>query len=101
MKAIRTRLTPRATLLALAAVLLLLGATGLSMADEPGYTLTRWTVDGGGVTNTTQGSYILSGAAGQPDAHVWSGEDYSLVGGFWASGVAQYRVYLPLVLRDY
>jgi hypothetical protein len=82
-------------------IVLILGATGLSLANGPGYTLTRWTVDGGGVANTTQGGYTLSGAAGQPDAHVWSDEGYTLVGGFWASGVAWYRVYLPLVLRSY
>jgi hypothetical protein len=89
----------RSVLIVLMLALLMLAAT--VRANGPSYTLTRWTVDGGGVANTTQGGYTLSGAAGQPDAHVWSDEGYTLVGGFWASGVAWYRVYLPLVLRSY
>ena len=83
------------------AVVLLLGATDLTMANEPGYTLTRWTVDGGGITNRTVNGYTLSGTTGQPDAGVLGDGDYILGGGFWGGGVPQYKVYLPLVLRNY
>lgn len=83
--------------LALVALLLLAGE---AMANGSGYALTRWTVDGGGITNRTVNGYTLSGTSGQPDADVLSNEDYVLGGGFWGSGVPQYEVYLPLVLRD-
>jgi hypothetical protein len=81
-------------------VVLLLGAIGLAVANGPGYTLDWWTVDGGGGTwSDTGGQYVLNGTVGQPDAHVWGDGSYTLVGGFWGGGAAQYRVYLPLVLR--
>ena len=79
--------------------LLLLTTTVL--ANEPGYALTRWTVDGGGITNRTVGGYTLGGTIGQPDAGVLGNGDYILSGGFWGGGVPQYEVYLPLVLRNY
>jgi len=85
-------------LLVLAALLLL---TGAAWAAAPAaYTLDWWTVDGGGGTHRTVGEYTLSGTAGQPDAGVLSGGDYTLGGGFWGGGGAvQYRIYLPLVVR--
>ncbi|GBD08545.1 hypothetical protein HRbin22_00785 [Candidatus Thermoflexus japonica] len=44
-------------------------------------------------------SFLLGLAA----AGALSGGNYTLVGGFWGGAVAavQYRVYLPLVLRNY
>lgn len=101
MKAIRIRPTLRVTLLALAAVLLLLGATGLVLAQPSGYALDWWTVDGGGGTwSDISGQYELNGTIGQPDAYVWGDGSYTLAGGFWGSGAVQYRIYLPLVVRD-
>jgi hypothetical protein len=85
-------------LIALAALLLLAGA---AWANGPGHTLDWWTVDGGGGTwSRTSGQYELNGTAGQPDAALWQGQGYTLTGGFWGGAVVQYRVYLPLVLRD-
>ena len=82
-------------------VILLLGAAALSMADEPGYTLDWWTVDGGGGTwSDTSEQYELNGTVGQPDACTWGDGGYTLTGGFWGAGEVQYRIYLPLVLRD-
>lgn len=52
-----------------------------------GYSLSWYTVDGGGATFLTGGSYSLGSTAGQPDAAASSGGSYSLNGGFW-SGVA-------------
>ena len=47
------------------------------------------------------GGYILGGTIGQPDAGaVLAGGSYTLGGGFWADGVAEYRIYLPLVMRQ-
>lgn len=90
-----------APLVAIASLLMVSVALAQSGAD---YSLPWWTVDGGGVTNRTQGGYTLGGTAGQPDALVWSDGSYVLSGGFWEGGFAagaDYRVYLPLVLRNY
>ena len=37
---------------------------------------------------------------GQPDAALWQGGSYTLVGGFWGGTTIQHRIYLPLVLRN-
>jgi hypothetical protein len=66
-----------------------------------GYDLSWWTAGGGGYTFSTSGNYSLGGTVGQPDAGLLTGLGYTLAGGFW-SGVGQpYRVYLPLVMRNY
>ena len=91
------------TLLALAALLLLAGA---ALANGPvtapaAYTLDWWTVDGGGGTGSDAGGqYELNDTICQPDASVWGNDDYTLVGGFWSSGEAQYRIYIPLILKE-
>jgi hypothetical protein len=74
---------------------------GLVLAQGPGYALDWWTVDGGSHSFSQGGGYALGGTVGQPDAyvHALSGGDYTLTGGFWG-GAAQYRIYLPLVLRN-
>ena len=100
MKTIRIRPTPWATLLVLVAVLPLLGTTGLVLAQASDYAIGWWTADGGGSTwSDTGGQYVLNGTVGQPDAHAWGDGNYTLVGGFWGD-VPQYKVYLPLVLRN-
>jgi len=106
----RTRSSLRKTAIALAALLALALASGAfaqSSSSAPaapvaGYTLSWWTVDGGGDTSVAAGKYTLGGTAGQPDAGVWRGDAYILSGGFWGGGVAaaRYSIYLPLVLRD-
>jgi hypothetical protein len=82
------------------------------------YDLSWWTVDGGGGTFSTGGGYELGGTIGQPDAGVLTGDGYTLAGGFWAGISAEtptptptatvtptvtvtFRVYLPLVVKDY
>ena len=66
-----------------------------------GYDLSWWTVDGGGGTLAGNG-YSLSSTAGQLDAAAWSGEGYTLAGGFWGEvGPGEYNVYLPLALSEY
>lgn len=64
------------------------------------YDLSWWTVDGGGGV-VDDSDYTLSNTMGQPDAAVWTGGNYTLVGGFWRSGVVEYKIhiYLPLVLK--
>jgi hypothetical protein len=92
--------------------LLVLGAVGAVWAQAPSqaqspqqtYDLSWHTVDGGGATWSSGGTYSLGGTVGQPDAGNLAGGSYTLGGGFWQGGpVAQgmYQVYLPLVLRSY
>jgi hypothetical protein len=106
--------------------LLLLALTALarsgsepSVSVGPGYDLSWWTVDGGGVTFSTGAAaatpggtgYALSGTAGQPDAGLLtsggepdgSGTGYALGGGFWGVGALaiEHDIYLPLIVRDY
>ena len=79
--------------------LLLRGGVALAQSGG-GYDLTWHTVDGGGATSSTGGGYALAGTVGQPDAGALSGGSYALAGGFWGGGVVEYRIYLPLVLRQ-
>lgn len=79
--------------------LLLIVSTALALS---GYDLSWWTVDGGGGT-ASGASYTLVGTIGQPDAGILTGGNYTLGGGFWRGGVAaaEYKVYLPMILRQY
>ncbi len=90
------------SLLVAVAALLLVASLALAM---DGYDLMWWTVDGGGGTFSTGGGYSLGGTAGQPDAGLMEGGEYTLAGGFWPGGVAApepgYLLYLPLGMRRY
>lgn len=67
---------------------------------QSGYDLSWYTIDGGGATFSTDGSYSLGGSIGQPDAGSMSGGSYTLNGGFWGgASIANYTVYLPLVRK--
>ena len=79
--------------------LVVLVASGV--VAQGGYDLSWWTADTGGATFSTGPGYSLGATAGQPDAGVMSGPGYRLDGGFWSGGVVTYRVYLPLVMRNY
>ncbi len=90
-----------ATPLLLAVLLSLALAVGAAAQSGGGYDLSWSTVDGGGATFSTGGTYELGGTVGQPDAGAMSGGGYTLAGGFWGGGVVTYRIHLPLVLRNY
>jgi hypothetical protein len=83
------------TLLLVPVLLLLLTAAA---AAQDGYSITRWTVDGGGASSQAAG-YDLTGTIGQPDVGTLAEGGYTLAGGFWGSEMAQLEVYLPLVLK--
>jgi hypothetical protein len=88
-----------------AGILLALGLLLLSSAAlaQGGYTLVRWTVDGGGGTSGG-GGYTLGTTIGQPDPGWLAEGGYTLAGGFWGGGAAtppEYVIYLPLVMRSY
>jgi hypothetical protein len=98
-----------ALLLALVALFLYLygrgGASPLPTLAQSGggYDLTWNTVDGGGATFSSGGSYTLGGTIGQPDAGALSGGSYTLAGGFWVGAVSQpspSKVYLPIILQS-
>ncbi len=85
-------------------VLLLLSASVALARSNGGYDISWWTVDSGGYTFSTSGSYSLGGTIGQPDAGALSGGSYTLVGGFWGGAVAaavQRHLYLPLAVRNH
>lgn len=91
------------------AVILLLASVAFRQAQyvalaQGDYDLSWFTVDGGGGT-CEGGSYVLSGAVGQPDAGLaLTRGGYTLVGGLWSGAVAgpgQHPVYLPLVLKNH
>ncbi len=63
-----------------------------------GYDLTWNTIDGGGVTFSAGGSYLLGGTMGQPDAGAMSGGSYTLNGGFWVD-FQSHRLYLPIIQK--
>lgn len=73
----------------------------LAAPDAPIYSIDWWTVDGGGVMNSSGGAYTLSGTAGQPDAGATMiGGVYNLQGGFWPVQLSpQWNVRLPLIRR--
>jgi hypothetical protein len=86
-------------LLILYLVILILGLTSPVLAETNAYDLSWWTVDSGGATGLTAGSYTLSGTAGQPDADSLSAGDYDLAGGFWGALIVKLQNYLPLIKR--
>lgn len=87
-------------LLAVLGISLLLSTLALALVAQ-GYTISWWTVDGGGDASSGDG-YTLSGAVGQADAGpVLSHGSYTLTGGFWGGAMPSYRLYLSLVLRQH
>jgi hypothetical protein len=90
-----------------AALLILAGPAlhGLSagaQSPQQTYSLSWWTVDGGGGHSTAASSYTLDGTAGQPDpGPILTGGNYRLEGGFWGGGMSvQHSIYLPVILRS-
>jgi hypothetical protein len=89
-----------AVLLLLISVALAQSSDGVSARISTGYDLSWWTVDGGG-GKTSDDGYILMGTIGQLDAGpVLSSGGYTLIGGFWPGALTQYRIYLPVVLKN-
>ncbi len=50
--------------------------------------VSRFTIDGGGGTRSTGGTFAMGGTIGQPDAGRLSGSSFTLSGGFWSGGAA-------------
>jgi hypothetical protein len=60
-----------------------------------------WYVIAGGGGRMDSVNHTLIGTAGQPLVGVMTGNDSTLCSGFWCGVSVEYRVYLPLVLRDF
>ncbi len=82
------------------AVLLVFASGAPSTAAQSGgtYTITWYTIDGGGGT-VSGGTYTLTGTIGQPDAGVLSGGVYTLAGGFWNALSGAGNLFLPFIKR--
>ena len=100
------KLVQRFKLVAALIALLLVGITTVSARrvtdpsiPQTGYEITWYTIDGGGATFSTGGTYLLGGTIGQPDAGALTGGSYALNGGFWAGTASNRSVYLPLTVR--
>lgn len=68
---------------------ILLIAAMIAGATQPAagqVTISRFTIDGGGGTNSSGGTFTLGGTIGQPDAGLLSGAGFILGGGFWFGG---------------
>ena len=64
-------------------------AAGLSVSPGTAsaqFSVSSFTIDGGGRTNSTGGTFALGGTIGQPDAGLLSGGTFTLGGGFWFGG---------------
>jgi hypothetical protein len=90
------------TLVATCIAALCLGLAWAAVAAPAELSLTRWAVAGGGQTLNRGEGLLLGGTAGQPDAGVLRGGEFTLGGGFWQGGkvaMADHGLYLPLVVR--
>lgn len=72
-------------------------ATQALAAD--GYAISRHVIGGGG-GHLQAGIYTLDATIGQAVAGRVANAPYDLCAGFWC-GMGHYKVYLPLVLRNY
>ncbi len=79
-------------------LLLLVGMARAAPLAAP--EVSRYVVGGGG-GYAEQSPYALNGTIGQSVVGQASQTPYDLCAGFWCGVGAQYRVYLPLVLRNY
>lgn len=92
----RRRAAKRVTIPLSLAILLLLAGIVLASGSTP--TVDWWVVGGGG-GHVEASPYALDGTIGQGAVGEVS-NSYELCSGFWC-GAAEYRIYLPLVLRNW
>ncbi len=72
--------------LALATLIVFTFSLGLGYAQVGGgFDLSWSTIDGGGATSSTGGTFDLGGTVGQPDAGMHTGGVFTLDGGFWGA----------------
>jgi hypothetical protein len=82
--------------LAILMVILLLASVALAQGN---YDLS-WRVIAGGSRQMQSASYTMMGTVGQPLAGLMGNSRHSLGSSFWSGAAAEYRVYLPIVVRN-
>ncbi len=87
-------------ILALALCLLLAAALPALAQLSANHDLS-WHVIAGGGGESASASHTLMGTIGQPLVGQIGNLSYTLRSGFWHSGAAQHRIYLPLVVRNH
>jgi len=73
-----------------------------SAMESTNYSLdwfTPLTSGGGGAANST--NYAVNFTVGQSVASTSSSANHEVCLGYWCGGAAQYRIFLPLVLRNF
>lgn len=83
----------------LSVILLMLMFVPASSAQSGDYDLSWNVIAGGGTTFSSGEGYTLGATIGQAAASSLSGGGYTLNSGFWNSALANYSLYLPIVLR--
>jgi hypothetical protein len=82
-------------------LLLFVGTTIATAQTGADYHISWWTVDGGGgMSQSADEQYKLSGTIGQPDVGAATGIGYAVRGGFWGSlraAIPEFFNYLPLI----
>lgn len=94
----RSSRSRKAALIALALVACLALAVPV-LAQVSGIYDLSWHVIAGGGGKMESAQYTLYGTAGQPATGQMASSGHTLCSGFWCGVEAEYRVYLPLVLR--
>ncbi len=81
--------------------ILLLTSVALAMESDH-YKLDWFTpLTGGGGGAAASTNYAVNFTVGQSVAGVSSSTNHEVCLGYWCGGAAQYRIYLPLVLRNF
>jgi hypothetical protein len=81
------------------AVLCALLLAGVTLAN--GTPSIDWYVIGGGGGHVEAGVYALDGTIGQAVVGTAKDTGYELCSGFWCGAVVEYKIYLPIVLKNY
>ena len=82
------------------AMLVFVLLTGIVLANGVTTTIDRHVIAGGGGHAET-GNYTLDATIGQPVVGVASAGNEELCAGFWCGTAVAYKIYLPLVMRNY
>ena len=77
-----TRLAP-----AIITVLIVIGGSAAAFHSGPGSELRNWTNDSGGGTSSN-GTHVIRGTIGQPDAGTLTLGNRTIAGGFWGPEIA-------------
>jgi hypothetical protein len=76
---------------------------GVALAQTSASYDLSWNVIAGGGGPISGGGYAINSTIGQPVVGVAKDTGYELCSGFWCGAVAvvEYKIYLPVVLKNY